>query len=497
MKIDIGSNIKKIIIQENIDVDFLLKQINLEKDEFNRILNNELQPSVSILLKISKALNKDLSTIIYGNEFKPKKTVATRREERIPIRRRRGYDYESLAPFYVGRSMEPLLVEVRKSEKQEISTHKGEEFHFVLHGKVKLIVDGEEYILEEGDTLYFDSSLPHCINSISDFSKLLVVVLNTESMIHQIKGKKMRDMVHAAKLLPKKNISLVCPDDSSMSAVNRAIEEGIVDKVYLVGDIEKTSFYCKDHLNYKNHYEFIHVSAQDESYELETAKKGVEIIRKGDAQLIMKGKINTQNFVKAILDKEKGLNIGRRLSLVSIFELPSVDRLIFLTDPAINPSLFIDDKLESSFDILRNAIEAARSLGIDKPRVALLDANEVPSAKIPTSILEKQLSELNWPDAYVYGPLSYDLALYSDSVEKKGLKDNPVAGKADILVVPHIEGGNFLYKAWVMTMGVEVANLVLGAACPIILTSRSDGEMTKFLTICASSIFSSHKSDIS
>lgn len=489
--LEIGSNIRKIIENENIDLDFLLKQINLPNEEFEQILSNEVKPSVSLLLKLSRALNKDVSILIYGNEFKPRKAVATRRDERIPIRRRRGYDYESLAPFFSGRSMEPLLVEVRRDEKQEFSSHKGEEFHYVMSGKIKTIVGDEEFTLEDGDTLYFDSSIPHCINSITDTSKLLVVVFNSESMVHQVKGKRMRDMVQAAKLLPKKNVSLVCPDDSSLGALNRCIEEGIVDKVYLVGDIAKTEEYCKGYLNYRNHYEFVDVPLID-NYELNAARRGVEIVRKGDAHLIMKGKINTQNFVKAILDKERGLNIGRRLSLVSIFELPSVDRLIFLTDPAINPSLFIDDKLESSFDILKNAIEAAKSLGVDRPRVALLDANEVPSSKIPTSILEKQLSEIKWDDAYVYGPLSYDLALYQDSVEKKGLKDNPVAGKADILVVPHIEGGNFLYKAWVMTMGVEVANLVLGAACPVILTSRSDGEMTKFLTICASSIFSSH-----
>ncbi|MCA1932330.1 MAG: cupin domain-containing protein [Calditerrivibrio sp.] len=494
MSFSIGSNIKKYVEKQHTDIDFLLKQLNISRDDYNMIISNEAHPPVSLLLKLSKALNVDVSTLIYGNEFKPKKAVSTRREERIPVRRRKSYDYESLAPYYVGRSMEPLIVDVMRVDNQEFSKHKGEEFHYILSGTVKTIVDSEEFILDEGDTLYFDSSLPHCINAVTTSAKLLVVVFNSESMVHQVKGKKMRDMVQAAKLLPRKNISLVCPDDSSLSAVNRAIEEGIVDKVFLVGNLNKTENYCREHLQYKVHYEFIDIPDSGDSYEIDAAKKGVSIVKNGDAQLIMKGKINTQNFVKAILDKEKGLNIGRRLSLISIFELPSVDRLIFLTDPAINPSLFIDDKLDSSFDILKNAIEAAKSLGVDKPRVALLDANEVPTSKIPTSMLEQQLSELNWDDAFVYGPLSYDLALYEDSVEKKGLKDNPVAGKADILVVPHIEGGNFLYKAWVMTMGVEVANLVLGAACPIILTSRSDGEMTKFLTICASSIFSSHVS---
>jgi phosphate butyryltransferase len=116
----------------------------------------------------------------------------------------------------------------------------------------------------------------------------------------------------------------------------------------------------------------------------------------------------------------------------------------------------------------------------------------MPSSKIPTTLYEKEISEMEWKEAEVYGPLSYDLALYEESVVKKGIKDNPVAGKADILVVPHIEGGNFLYKAWVMTLGAEVANIVLGAQVPIILTSRSDSDITKFLTICSSAIYSNY-----
>lgn len=488
MMLNIGNNLKKIIESDNLNTQFIIKQIGIKEKEFKSILNNETNPPVSMLLKLARVLNVDVSNIIYGHSFKPKKAVATNREDRINIRRRKGYDYESLAAYYAGRSMEPLIVDVIGGENQEISIHNGEEFHYILSGKVITTVGDEEFNLKEGDTLYFDSSLPHKIESTSGTSKLLVVVYNSESMVHQVKGKKMRDMIQAAKLLPKKNISLICPDDSSISAVNKGVEEGIVDKVFLVGNVEKTKKHSKENLIYNKNYEYIDIPIS-EDYENNCAQKGVELIRTSKAQLLMKGKINTQNFVKAILNKIYGLNIGRRLSLISIFELPSVDRLIFLTDPAINPSLFVDEKIESAFDIINNAVEAVKSFGISKPKVALLDANEVPSSKIPTSMLEKQLSSMKFTDADIYGPLSYDLALYEDSVEKKGLKDNKVAGNADILVVPHIEGGNFLYKAWVMTMGVEVANLVLGAKCPVILTSRSDGEMTKFLTICASSIY--------
>ncbi|MFO7849881.1 MAG: phosphate acyltransferase, partial [Spirochaetia bacterium] len=121
------------------------------------------------------------------------------------------------------------------------------------------------------------------------------------------------------------------------------------------------------------------------------------------------------------------------------------------------------------------------------------DANEKPSDKIPTSMIAQQLTQMDWGDAVVEGPLSYDLALYEESAQHKGITDNPVAGKADILIVPHLSGGNFLYKSWAMTMGADVANIVLGARVPLIITSRSDSDMTKFLTLCASAVYSGYR----
>ena len=102
---------------------------------------------------------------------------------------------------------------------------------------------------------------------------------------------------------------------------------------------------------------------------------------------------------------------------------------------------------------------------------------------------------MDWENADVYGPLSYDLALYEESVKEKGIKDNKVAGKADILIVPHLAGGNFLYKSWAMTMSADVANVVLGATVPVIITSRSDSDMTKFLSLCASAVYTGNKSE--
>ena len=488
---NVGENIKAAMKDKDIDVHLLSRLTGIGVDTLKDIVESKVEPMVSDVLKIANVLGVDTSFLFYGRSFSDKRAVKTSPKERLRVKRRDDLKYESLAPLYSGKHMEPFAIEVYKSTSPDFSRHSGEEFHYVLDGELKIVVDGEEFVLRPGDSLYFDSSLPHSVTSLSDVSKAVAVIYNPGSMIHVTRSGKMRDLIQAAKMLKKRNIVLVCPNDISLSAVNKAIEEGIVDKVYLVGSKEKIGEMCKGALLYEDRYEFVNVDNSD-NYEEICAKAGVKVIRDGKAHMLMKGKINSSFFMKAVLDKNSGIGTGRRMSLVSIFELPNLNRLIFLTDPAINPELFKDNSLETSIDIIRNAIEVAKSLGVARPKVALLDANEMPSSSIPTTILEKKLSEIDWEDADVYGPLSYDLALYEDAVKIKGLENNPVAGKADILVVPHIDSGNFLYKAWVYTMGAEVANIVLGAKVPLIFTSRSDSEIIKFLTICASAIYSDY-----
>lgn len=488
---NIGKNIRVAMEQKNIDVHLLSRLTGIDTETLESIVESKIEPMVSDVLKIANVLGVDTSTLFYGRAFTDKRAAMTSHKDRVVVERRKDLKYESLAPNYSGKHMEPFAIEVHESNGSDLSRHVGEEFHYVLEGKLKILVGKDEFVLEPGDSIYFDSSISHSISSIEGLSKAISVIYNPGSMVHVTRSGKMRDLIQAAKMLKKRNIVLVCPDDISLSSVNKAIEEGIIEKAYLVGAKSKIDSMCKDSLLLKDRYEFVFVDGVD-SYDKECAKNGVKIIREGKAQMLMKGKINSVFFMKAVLDKKEGIGTDRRLSLVSIFELPNLNRLIFLTDPAINPELFKDNSLETSIDIIRNAIEVAKSLGVARPKVALLDANEMPSNNIPTTILEKKLSELDWGDADVYGPLSYDLALYEDAVDIKGLKGNPVAGKADILVVPHIDSGNFLYKAWVYTMGAEVANIVLGAKVPLIFTSRSDSEIIKFLTICASAIYSDY-----
>lgn len=310
-----------------------------------------------------------------------------------------------------------------------------------------------------------------------------------DSLLPKMKSKRMEDLIQNAKQQGGKNIAVICPDETVMLAVNKGIQEGVIKDAYLVGK--------RDHLDpslflYSNNYQFISPVEKEGEYFSNCASMGVALVTQRKCHLLMKGKINTTVFVKAILNKESGIRTDTRLSLIGIFELPNIDRLIFLTDPGINPSLVADDNLKTAVDIIKNSIDVAKGLGVTCPKVALLEANEKPSDKIPMTIYEQRLSEMEWGEATVFGPLSYDLALYSDSVKKKGFENNPVAGKADILVVPYIAGGNFLYKAWVKTIKAEVATVVVGAKVPLILTSRADSERAKFLTLCASSVYSQY-----
>ncbi len=484
-----GENIKKIRIEKNITRKELAEAIGKDEKFLVSVEEDGAEPSVSDLLKIATKLDTDISALIYGKEFHKKGVVVTKADSRVKIDRRKSFNYENLAPYYSGRHVEPLLVEVFSGRPLEYSIHEGEEFHYVMEGILKIIIDNKVYVLNEGDSIYFDSSFPHALTAVGERAKILAAIYNSGSMIHLSRSKKMADLIQGAKHLGGMDLVMVIPNETAVEAVNMAIKEKVVKKAYLIGnlpDFPDIWEECKDS------YETISMDSSTDTFDKDCAEKGIELIRTGKGNMLMKGNINTAVFMRAILNKQSGIGTERRLSMVSMFEIPKLNRYIFLTDPGINPELTIADDLETSKDIILNAIDVAKSMGVSRPNVAILDANEKPSEKIPTSIFARELSKMDWGDATVYGPLSYDLALYEESVKHKGLTDLPVAGRADIIIVPHLAGGNFLYKAWAMTMSADVANVVLGAKVPVIITSRSDSDMTKFLTICASAVYSKY-----
>lgn len=395
MATDIGKRIRGLRKSKNISFDRLAGMLQMDTDVLKNIENGSTEPAVSDILKIAYAFGVDIASLLFDEKQTSSAVVVTRTTDRIMVHRHTDFKYESLAPYHTTKHIEPFIIEIQRQEvaSREFSKHAGEEFHFILTGTLKLTIDTEEFILNAEDSIYFDSSKPHLLESVSETVKIVSAIYSKESMLQITRSRYMRDLIQASKHLGGRSIAVVCPNATALEAINKGMEEGVIDKAYLIGD---TSHLSKDLFIFPHLYEYLPLYQESPDYFAAASVKGVELIRRGVCHLLMKGQINTVVFIKAVLDKHRGITIGRRLSLVSIFELPNIDRLIFLTDPAINPALFPVNDIQSSIDIINNAIDVARGLGVVRPKVALLEANEVPSDKIPTSVYEKQLSDMAW-----------------------------------------------------------------------------------------------------
>ena len=215
---------------------------------------------------------------------------------------------------------------------------------------------------------------------------------------------------------------------------------------------------------------------------LVAARKVMELVSLGHAQLAMKGKIETGHFLRAALDKEFGIRIGKLLTHVGIFEIPGFDRLIFISDAGV----VVAPTLEEKVAIVQNAIDVAQALGIECPKVAILAATEIVNPKIPSTLDAANLSKMadrgQIKGGIVDGPLALDNAISEESARIKGIQ-SPVAGKADILITPDIEAGNVLAKAITYFAGGKMAGVVVGGKCPLVVASRSDPHETKLISI--------------
>jgi phosphate butyryltransferase len=213
------------------------------------------------------------------------------------------------------------------------------------------------------------------------------------------------------------------------------------------------------------------------------AARAVALVREGRAAAVMKGHLHTDELLRAMLDRDGGLRTGRRLTHVFVMDVPGLPHPLLLTDAAIN----IAPDLETKVDIVQNAIDLARSIGIATPRVGVLSAVETVNPAIPSSIdaalLSKMAERGQITGGLVDGPLAMDNAVSLAAARSKGLT-SPVAGRAEILVVPGIDAGNMLAKQLTFLAHAEAAGLVLGARVPVILTSRADGPEAR-LASCA------------
>jgi phosphate acetyltransferase len=203
------------------------------------------------------------------------------------------------------------------------------------------------------------------------------------------------------------------------------------------------------------------------------AVKAVELIREGKAEILMKGSLHTDELMSAVVSREGGLRTGRRISHVFVMDVPTYHKVLIVTDGAINIAPTLEDKV----DICQNAIDLAISLGLEKPKVAILAAVETVTSKMPATIdaaaLCKMAERGQITGAILDGPLAFDNAISTQAAETKGIK-SAVAGDPDILLAPDLEAGNILAKQLSFLANADSAGMVLGAKVPVILTSRAD-----------------------
>jgi phosphate acetyltransferase len=223
------------------------------------------------------------------------------------------------------------------------------------------------------------------------------------------------------------------------------------------------------------------------------AEIGVQMVRAGEVEALMKGSLHTDELLHEVMKKEGGLRTERRLSHCFLIAVPTYARPIIVTDAAIN----ILPSLEDKRDICQNAIELAHSLGIELPKVAILSAVETVTPKIPSTIEAAALCKMadrgQIKGGLVDGPLALDNAIDLDAAATKGII-SLVAGRADILVVPHLEAGNMLAKQLTFMANAEAAGIVIGARVPIVLTSRADSAHARLASCALAVLFAAELS---
>jgi phosphotransacetylase len=220
------------------------------------------------------------------------------------------------------------------------------------------------------------------------------------------------------------------------------------------------------------------------------AAKAVELVRLGEAELLMKGSLHTDELLGAVVSRERGLRTGRRISHVFIMDVPTYHKVLIVTDAAINIAPVLEDKV----DICQNAIDLAVDLGVERPKVAILAAVETVTSKMPATLdaaaLCKMAERGQITKGVLDGPLAFDNAISRDAAHIKGIKSE-VAGDPDILLAPDLEAGNILAKQLSFLANADSAGLVLGARVPIILTSRADSVRARIAS-CAVAMLAAH-----
>ncbi len=278
--------------------------------------------------------------------------------------------------------------------------------------------------------------------------------------------------------MPALKTAVACPDDRhSLSAVVAARDKGLIDPI-LVGSLTRMRAAALE-----IGLDLTGFEIEDIDDEPEAAARAIALVHEGRARAVMKGHLHSDALLAQVVKKEGGLRTARRLSHVFVIDVPGRPTPILISDAAIN----IAPDLTTKVDIVQNAIDLARAIGIATPRVGVLSAVETVNPAIPSTIdaavLSKMAERGQIKGGIVDGPLAMDNAVDMEAARTKGIT-SLVAGRAEVLIVPNLEAGNMLAKELTFLAGAEAAGLVMGAQVPVILTSRADSEAAR-LASCA------------
>ncbi len=281
---------------------------------------------------------------------------------------------------------------------------------------------------------------------------------------------------YAQKKGPKTIAVAVAQDLEVLLAVKNARELGLADAI-LVGNEAEIRRLAR-----ANGIEISSFKIVDQTDNVQACRTAVQLVSRGEAQVVMKGLVDTSVILKAVLDKEIGLRTGSILSHVVVAAVPGYDKLFYITDAAVN----IEPDVLTKKKIIENALQVTGALGNENPKVACVCAVEKTNDKMRATLAAAELVKLNQAGelkgCVVAGPLALDNAVSVEAARHKGIS-NPVAGHADILLMPFIEAGNMLYKSIVFFAGGQIAGIIVGAKAPVVLTSRADSDVSKLNSI--------------
>ena len=297
-------------------------------------------------------------------------------------------------------------------------------------------------------------------------------------------SKNFDDLLSKVKSVKLKKLSVaVAQDEPVLEAVKSAKEQGIADAI-LVGDKKAIREIAEKIGMDLTQYEVIH-----EPDIKKAALFAVQLVSSGRADMVMKGLVDTATFLRSVLNKEVGLRTGKLMSHVAVFEIEGIDRLLYITDAAFNTYPELKDKKQ----IIENSVLVAHACGLAMPRVAPVCAVEVVNPNIQATMDAALLSKMNErgqiKGCIVDGPLALDNALSEEAAHHKGI-GGPVAGKADIIMLPNIETANVMYKCLTYTAKSRNGGLLVGTSAPVILTSRADSFATKVNSIALAALVS-------